>query len=278
MRRQVTQLISTVRRRLPGRQVVKKRAKQFWLEALVVAVIVFGGWLVFGGVDRYDTTTFAVGREIGVGLLTGGIIGSVLLMIDERREDARDEHDAELARRSMRHSLITALTVKDDLTNIVLAGQDLQDIVLSGRDLTRADLTGANLTGAKLHGATLSLVNLTGANLTGANLTGADLTRAILRKANLTGANLSLADLTRAKLRGANLTRATLSLADLTEADLTGATLDPFDRLTLLSDRDTVWPRAGRSPEQDAALVAKIEALDGLLPTAEPEQGNGSAT
>lgn len=160
--------------------------------------------------------TFDAVREIGVGLLTGGLIGAALLLIEERRESARDKHDSELSTMQRRHALAIALTVEKDLRNIVLAGQDLQAIVLSGRDLNGADLSNADLTNATLRSA-----DLTDTDLTNADLTNADLTMAKLSEAHLTGATLTNADLTRA-----NLAEAEVSSANFTGANLTRAVLD----------------------------------------------------
>ena len=192
------------------------------------------GWLDWADGDGFDTD-----REIGVGLLTGGLIGGALLLIDERREASRDEHDAKLANDQMRQSIIGLLTVKDDLTGIVLAGQDLKGFVASGRDLTRADLTGADLGGADLREANLTKANLTKADLGGADLGGAD-----LREANLLGANLGGANLFDANLGGANLSGANLLGANLGGAKLFGA----------YYNSGTVWPDGFVQPEGSVLL------------------------
>lgn len=167
-------------------------------------------------------------QQISVGLLTGGLIGVALLIIEQRREDERDAHDDHLARRQQRHLLAVALATKDDLRAIKLAGQDLQGVVLGFRDLSqadlyRSDLRGANLREAKLAGSGCRYANMAAAllwqtDLSDADLSDADLSGANFTKASLIGSNLARADLTEAQFPGADLTG-----ADLTGANLSGA-------------------------------------------------------
>lgn len=206
-----------------------------WLRSGLVPVALVGlmtavglalalGWV--GWIDNADEDGFETDQEIGVGLLTGGLIGGALLLIDERRESDRASRDDQLAALQMRHSIITAVTIKDDLVGVVLAGHDLTGLVVSGRDLTGANLSYANLTDARFGQACMVDVWLRGANLT----------RAVLGGVDLTGADLSGADLTDAILSGANLRRAKL------------------DRVRLdgvVTDDQTVWPD-GFEPFQSA--------------------------
>ena len=199
------------------------------------------GWVDW--LDQFDDVgagNFDTGREIGVGLFTGGLIGGALLLIDERREDRRSEHDADLAAAQMRHGLAVAviLTKDEELEGIKLAGQDMQGIVLTGRNLFGAKLMGANLSGADLIGAKLSGADLRGADLSGADLFGAD----------LSGANLIGADLIGAKLGGADLFGANLIGAYLFGADLIGANLIGAKLMGARHDKTTKWPDGFNPP------------------------------
>ncbi|MGH1491803.1 MAG: pentapeptide repeat-containing protein [Acidimicrobiales bacterium] len=164
-------------------------------------------------------------QQISVGLLTGGLIGVTLLIIEQRREDERDAHDDHLARRQQRHLLAVALATKDDLREIKLAGQDLQGVVLSFRDLSGADLYRSELRNANLREADLTSSICRHADMADALFWEADLTNADLAQADLSGANFTKATLVRTNLTKADLTRAQFPGADLTGADLTGANL-----------------------------------------------------
>ena len=63
------------------------RVVKWALVGAVVAITVAGAGMSIGIGDPGD---FNVVREIGVGLVTGGVVGGALLFIDERREMARD--------------------------------------------------------------------------------------------------------------------------------------------------------------------------------------------
>jgi len=183
-----------------------------WPVVIVIVVGLIGGGVIAISALLFDDQSrgWDAGREIGGAMVSGAIVGGVLFGLEElieRRREQRDirlnnqlmSRDTQLAKESMRHSLITALTVKDDLQGIVLANHDLRKIVLSGRDLSGANLNDANLTEADLTDAHLSGADLTGANLSGANFTKANLTEADLTDAHLYGVDLSDANLDRVK-------------------------------------------------------------------------------
>lgn len=233
----------------------------------IVGLTLLLGWIGWEG--ESDKDGFQEDQELGVGLLTGGLIGSALLLIDERRESERDRHDAKLAADQMRHSLITALTMKDDLSGVVLSGQDLTGLVAAGRTLSGANLSRAILTKADLVDSDLSSANLKRATLRGANLEGADMSGANLERADFSAlesddgldiddddivwyqtklgwANLTEANLDSADLTGANLEGADLSGANLKNANLTGSALGG-----VIYDEATRWP-AGFNPPTNA--------------------------
>ncbi|MEM9611666.1 MAG: pentapeptide repeat-containing protein [Actinomycetota bacterium] len=198
-----------------------------------VAILIIGGaGLTLDPTSALDvlngSSDFDTSREIGVGLLTGGLVGVALLIIDERRESRRDEHDADLSASQRRHTLAVALAIKEDLREICLANQDLQGVVLVGRDLRGADLVDVDFRDAQLGlvdftDAALGGSNLESANLSGSQLTETDLSSTNLRSSNLAGVVMTNASLADADLSSANLAGATLSFVLLTGADLSEA-------------------------------------------------------
>ncbi len=60
----------------------------------VLGLVLLMGWIGWEGTD--DTDGFQEDQEFGAGLLTGGLVGGALLLIDERRESERASRDRQL--------------------------------------------------------------------------------------------------------------------------------------------------------------------------------------
>lgn len=138
---------------------------------------------------------------------------------------------------------------REELRQLVAAGESL-----AGRDLSGADLSGFDLNGTDLRGAILTRANLSGTRFEGAKLDGAVLREAELSLASFDGCSLREADLTsarahRVRMHDCDLELATIAVsflregrfsscrfvrADLRESDLgladfRGCTLDDAD-------------------------------------------------
>jgi len=228
-------------------------------------------------------------RDAGVALVTGAVLGLVLLPVDEdrfvreqsledariEREQRREEDRTEREERRDNLRFVRDLATERDPVAKPFASLDLREADLAGLDLSGADLRSSDLRGASLwftdlSGADLTLTNLSGTDLSKtplreavlltADLSDADLRGVVLTDAALLTADLTDADLTnsvawRANLSGANLTATRLNNADLTGADLSGANLtDASLRGAVLTsviyDDTTVWPRGFTPPSR----------------------------
>lgn len=143
-----------------------------WATCIVVAVIAIG-----------TATTLLVGpdsiwRDLGLALLSGGVVGGALVAVESVLTSAAD-------RRSSSEALHRQLSTTIELSGIDLGHADLPGIYLPGRALVAANLEFATLTGARLQFC----------DFRSARLEGAD-----LRQCDLSGSNLQNADLTHCDL------------------------------------------------------------------------------
>jgi uncharacterized protein YjbI with pentapeptide repeats len=133
-----------------------------------------------------------------------------------------------------RDQVLELLAAGNERGPIDLTGRDLSGLDLAGVDFRRADMSRARLVRTRLRGAQMHGVKLNDAVATGAELSGAVLDLAALERADLSGANLREASLYATILTGAilveaDLTRAriisTMNGAKLARAKLAGADL-----------------------------------------------------
>lgn len=270
--------------------------------SLVLLAVATGGAMALGVLgDAWlpgeSRPGFETGREIGVGLFTGGFVGLALLIIEQSREAQRERRDRELAavqaeqnerladaeakrselidQKQRRHALAVALTVKEHLDGLTLVGQDLRGVTLRRRslknaDLSHADLSGADLRGADLSGAILSDATLDRARLDGANLTGVNIRGASLVRASISEATWCDVFALRADLRGARISHSKLDLVRLCGADLTGATMEhlqvhrsDFEGCDLTATR--MFSVNFRSGEPDGPVAGELYSQAELL-------------
>lgn len=230
---------------------VASRTYAGWSTWMAVAafVLVVGTAAIFVGVRLGRTDNDADHRsliatatmDIGVALVTGGIISLILFGATERLEQGLLRSQAELDENRFERDVrrdnvrfVRETVTQPNPTTKPFAGLDLSDADLSGLDLTNSNLEGATLDRADLSNANLDEANLEDASLRDANLTGVDLRYAILSRANLEGStlapvNLSGAQLEDADLSGTDLRGASLDLANMRGADLSGARLSAAD-------------------------------------------------
>lgn len=225
----------------------------------VVLAAIVGATLVGAGVwSRYKSPSSGsatlspaladVANGAGIALLTGGVLGLVVLPIED------DRLHRELRRDNVQFVRETVIGANDgmkpfaglDLRGAQLTGLDLSYADLAGSDLRDADFEGTNLEGANLENVDLSSANLSGADLRMSDISGATLNRTLLvqadlscsdmrevsasgayfRDANLAGVNLLRAEITQSGFEGANLSSAHLTSSVLEDSDFAGAILE----------------------------------------------------
>jgi uncharacterized protein YjbI with pentapeptide repeats len=201
-------------------QVVRARLMRARLaaSAIVLGLIVGGTTIAIAASDG------SIWRELGLALLSGGVVGGALVSVESMlvsAAEARSEHEA----------LISQITSSTDLNGIDLSGRELRAIYLPGRALVASNLAGAILDEAKLYfsdmrhadllGASLRGADLSGSTLAFADLRGADLSESILHDVALSDARLGSAD-----LRGAILVDGRLQRTELTETKLERTTVE----------------------------------------------------
>lgn len=171
--------------------------------ARISAASLVGTLIAIGLTVSLSADSGSIWRDLGLAVLSGGIVGGALVTVESLLTGAAD-------RRAEAASLRLMLTTTMDLSGIDIADAQLSDVYLPGRALVAAHLAGANLDGAKLQFADLRHANLVGASLRGADLRGATLAHSDLRDSNFEGALLDDADLSHALLDNANLSAASL--------------------------------------------------------------------
>jgi uncharacterized protein YjbI with pentapeptide repeats len=161
-------------------------------------------------------------RDIGTALLTGLIVGAVIVWLQFAVQHSID-------RSAERQNLRLTLNLQHDLVGIDVNHQDLRGLYLSYKDLRHANLRYTLLQHTELPGSDLAYAYMEGTDLYEAVLSGTQLSQVRLQKAHAVGASFIEARGTQAKLSGdferavfnhAVLPRAYLVHADLKEAEL----------------------------------------------------------
>lgn len=160
---------------------------------LVVALVIIGAAMTLA----FDAGS--AGRDLGLAVVSGGLVGGVLVLVERIVVSAADE-------RSEGQSLIRQLSATKELEGIDLSGRTLRGLYLPGRRLLRANLAGADLRQSNLAFGNLRFAQLQGADLRGADLRGSTFEGADLTGAQLQGALVDDADLSSTMLDGADLT------------------------------------------------------------------------
>lgn len=217
----------------------------------------------------------SVWRDLGLALLSGGVVGGALVSVESMLAGAA-------ATRSEHASLVSQLSSTTDLSGIDLTRRVLRGLYLPGRALVASRLSGASLDESKLYFSDLRHADLRGASLHGADLSGstlafADLRRADLRAAILHDVDLSDARLEDADLRGAvlvdgrlersRLDRTRLQGARVERTSLQGARLEHAElEDVVLCDNDyddsTSWPDGHNPPEAVAVTQEDVGSMD----------------
>lgn len=253
---------------MPGSPPSMRRAR-----GLAAALV--GTLVAIGTVISLGAGAGSVGRDLGLAILSGGIVGGALVTVESLLVSAADA-------RSSAASLRTMLSTTADLNGIDLAGEQLSDLYLPGRALVAAqlcdtDLSGSKLPFADLRYAQLQRANLQNADLRGSTLVGADLTGANLRGAQLDDADLSDATFDRADLSDVSLIDARAQQSHFGAADMTGAHLDNMylqgaDLSAVTGkfevagpvefDDSTRWPASFDPPPSAAVIQEPISQMD----------------
>jgi uncharacterized protein YjbI with pentapeptide repeats len=121
--------------------------------------------------------------------------------------------------------------LREQLREMLDAGESLRDQDFTGADLSEMDLSGADLQGVLLESADLTRTCLSGARLDDAVLAHARLDHTRLDKACLDRANLGKSRWTMVDARGASLVETILAEARLREVDLSGARLSGMEMM-----------------------------------------------
>jgi|GEM_PF-3309919 len=240
-----------------------------------IAAALVGALVATGTIVSLGAGTESVGRDLGLAILSGGIVGGALVTVEGLLASAADA-------RSSAASLRTMLSTTSDLNGIDLDGEQLTDLYLPGRALVAAQLCGTDLSGSKLPFADLRYAQLTnadlrnadlrGSTLVGADLTGAKLQGALLDDADLSEATLDSVDLSRASLIDARAQRTRFGTADLTGANLGNIYLEGSDlssitgRLRIVGpvqyDDATRWPASFAPPGSSEVTQEPISQMD----------------
>lgn len=199
--------------------------------------------------------------DLGLAIVSGGIVGGALVLVEGMLAGAADQRSAE-------SSLRMQLTSATELNGIDLSDENLAGFYLPGKDLVAAKLSHTSLGGALLYYADLRFADLRsadlrGADLSGCTLRGADLTDArlagaILNDADLRGARFDDADLrgcmlvsvraSEASFLGAQMTDVVIKDANLEGADLRGNGLKESQLGPVQWSATTVWPERFAPP------------------------------
>jgi uncharacterized protein YjbI with pentapeptide repeats len=245
------------------------RRARLWAAALVGALVASGTAISLGAGSG------SVGRDLGLAILSGGIVGGALVVVESLLASAADARSSAAALRAM-------LSTTPDLNGIDLADEQLPNLYLPGRALVAAQLCGTNLSGsqlpfadlryAQLRNADLRHADLRGATLVGADLSGADLRGTLLDDADLSDANLDQADLSDASLVDARAQRTRFGTAELTGATFDNVYLEGADlsavrgRLELAGgtqyDQATRWPPTFGAPPSAEVIQEPIAEMD----------------
>lgn len=239
------------------------------------AAVIVGALVSVGTAASVASDGGTLWRELGLALLSGGIVGGALVAVESSLARAAAEQGE-------RAAFLQQLTTTGDLNGIDLADQRLAGIYLPGRamvaarmrgtdlrgamlvfgDLRHADLRDAVLDGIDLRGATLAFARAPGVVLTDARLDDADLSDADLTGARLADTSLAEARLQRTNLVGADLSGARLARCYLEGADLTGASLDGITIEDVQYDSTTRWPDGFTPPPSTTVVQDPIADMD----------------
>lgn len=223
--------------------------------ARLTAGAIVGALVGTGTVVALAANGGSVWRDLGLAVLSGGLVGGALVTVEGLLASAADK-------RAEFDALLSQLSTTIDLNGIDLADRDLSGIYLPGRavvaarlsrvvlddaklyfcDLRHAAMVGASLRGADLSGSTLAFADLSGADLRSAVLYDVDLSDARLDDANLSGAVLVDARLQRTSFRNAHLTGTAISGSYLEGADFRSPSLEGARVEGNQHDGMTMWP------------------------------------
>jgi len=243
--------------------------------ARVIAAALVGALVAVGTVISLGAGAGSVGRDLGLAILSGGIVGGALVTVESLLASAADA-------RSAAASLKTMLSTTSDLNGIDLAKEQLTDLYLPGRALVAAQLCETNLRGSKLPfsdlryaqliGADLSDADLRGSTLVGADLTGAKLQGALLDDADLSEAILDTANMSGASLIDARAQRTHFGNADLTAVQIDNVYLEGADLSAVKGgfglagpvqyDDATRWPESFEPPPSVEVTQESISQMD----------------
>jgi uncharacterized protein YjbI with pentapeptide repeats len=241
----------------------------------LIAASLVGGLIAIGTAVSLSAGAGSVGRDLGLAILSGGIVGGALVTVESLLASAADKRSAAASLRMM-------LSTTTDLNGIDLSGEQLAEMYLPGRALVAAELSNAEFTGTKLpfadlrfaqlRAADLRNVDLRGATLAGADLTGADLRGALLDDADISDAVLAGADLRGATLRDVRAQRTRFGNATVTAAQFDNVFLEGADlsevagTLTLQGaaqyDETTRWRPEFDPPDRVAVRQEPISEMD----------------
>lgn len=231
---------------------------------LMIVTLCCGVALLFLGWDKAASVSSEGYHDLGVALLTGGIVGlgvflaetsrdsqfvefqirvqegmqaqsdelqQRLLEDSERSEATRQAHSERLENlRFVREISISSIGILKPLSDLDLSETQLDGLALGMSNLQRSNLNQANLRFVDLSSSDLTLVNAEGADFTDSSFRASTLDDAyfkdsILRSVDLTGASLVRTDLTNAVLVEVVLVGADLRFANLSGADLSESDL-----------------------------------------------------
>lgn len=188
------------------------------VHARVTSAIVVGALVLIGVLLIALSQPGQIVRDLGIAVLSGGIVGGSLVLVESILSTAADERGA-------KQSLLRLLSSTEDLNGIDLEHQALRDQYLPGKAMVAARLDGADLTNSRLFFGDFRHASFVGARLDGADLSGAALAGADFTGATLRGTNLVDVDLSHATLVDADLSGALIEDAKMIGADLRGAVL-----------------------------------------------------
>jgi uncharacterized protein YjbI with pentapeptide repeats len=241
----------------------------------VIATTIVGSLVAVGVAVALGTSSDSVWRELSIAIVSGGVVGGALLLVETLMGAAADERERD---RTLRNQLSST----SDLNGIDISGEELSGVYLPGRAFVAAKLDATNLNNSKLYwgdfrhasfvGARLQQADLSGSTLAFADLSGADLSKAILFDVDMTEARLHDADLEGVvidggRLKGTSLRGARLVGAQISNTYLEGARFDSahladctFTNVSF--DLTTTWPPGFTPPKNETVIQPEFSKMD----------------